>query len=41
MFIFNVFLPYRVFSSNAIRAAIESLGVDGAWFEEAGYADPD
>ncbi len=30
------FLAYRGFSSRAIRAGIESLGVDGAWAEEAG-----
>jgi regulatory protein len=35
------FLAYRGFSSKAIRAGIESLGVDGAWVEEAGDADPD
>jgi SOS response regulatory protein OraA/RecX len=30
------FLAYRGFSSRAIRAGIESLGVDGAWAGEAG-----
>ncbi len=30
------FLAYRGFSSKAIRAGIESLGMDGAWAEEAG-----
>jgi SOS response regulatory protein OraA/RecX len=30
------FLAYRGFSAKAIRAAIESLGADGGWVEDAG-----